>query len=241
MPPPPPHPPLSYKTSPTLHPYTLRYHPVATSAVPYTHTLCVGAAVVRLAPPAPDQGPRRRPRILLLQRSATEKALPHRWELPGGGAEPRDLDSLSSAARELWEETGLRAVHARGLVGCYQWAGLGPSEDATPVPGDQAWSLPNGRVGVIVPPVPDAAAAAGGREVTPPERRDAWRKYTYLFEVETDADGDARVVIDPEEHETFVWASEDEVRADRCGDVRLDWTSENQKLDVLKAFEMVKK
>ncbi|CCF40410.1 hypothetical protein CH063_10995, partial [Colletotrichum higginsianum] len=65
--------------------------------------------------------------------------------------------------------------------------------------------------------------------------------YTYLVEVETEAGGRADVVVDPEEHEAFVWATEDEARAGRCGDVVLDWTSENQRLDVLKAFEIAKK
>ncbi|OBR08865.1 NUDIX domain-containing protein [Colletotrichum higginsianum IMI 349063] len=241
MPPALPSRPLSYATAPSVLPYTLRFHPYApsaTSQVHHTHRLCVGAAVIS-TPTPPDKNNNSTttttttnnipPRILLLQRSAREKALPHRWELPGGAAESRDGDALAAAARELWEETGLRAARFAALVGAYQWDGAGDSAAATAVPGDQAWGLPGGGVGVA-----ESADVVASR-------RDAWRKYTYLVEVETEAGGRADVVVDPEEHEAFVWATEDEARAGRCGDVVLDWTSENQRLDVLKAFEIAKK
>ncbi|WQF83318.1 Putative NUDIX hydrolase domain-containing protein [Colletotrichum destructivum] len=241
MPPALPSRPLSYTTNPSVLPYTLRFHPYApsaTSQVHHTHRLCVGAAVIS-TPSSRDKNNNSSsnntntiipPRILLLQRSAREKALPHRWELPGGAAESRDGDALAAAARELWEETGLRAARFAALVGAYQWDGAGDSAAATAVPGDQAWGLPGGGVGVA-----ESADVVTGR------RRDAWRKYTYLVEVETEAGGGTDVVVDPEEHEAFVWATEDEARAGRCGDVVLDWTSENQRLDVLKAFEIAKK
>ncbi|TKW50194.1 hypothetical protein CTA1_6566 [Colletotrichum tanaceti] len=248
MPPAPPSPPLSYTTAPSVLPYTLRFHPytpsAAASQVRHNHRLCVGAAVISTSSSANNGNNNNNnsniiiipPRVLLLQRSALEKALPHRWELPGGAAEPRDGDALAAAARELWEETGLRAARFAALVGAYQWDGAGDSAPATAVPGDQAWCLPGGRgVGIAesVEADPRAEVVAG--------RRDAWRKYTYLVEVEVEAEAEVVVVVDPEEHEAFVWATEDEARAGRCGDVVLDWTSENQRLDVLKAFEMARK
>ncbi|KAK1986718.1 NUDIX hydrolase domain-like protein [Colletotrichum cereale] len=238
MPPAPPSPPLSYTTAPAVLPYTLRVHPHRPSPPSeprhtHTHRLCVGAAVL-----TPAQAPTPR-KILLLRRSAREKALPHRWELPGGAADsPPDPDALAAAARELWEETGLRAARFAALVGCYQWEGAGPGLVAAPVPGDQAWGLADGGVGILEA---SAAAAEGGAARG---RRDAWRKYTYLVEIETPADGAAaaaEVVIDPEEHEAFVWATEEEVRAGRCGDVVFEWTSESQRLDVLRAFEIANK
>ncbi|GKT51232.1 uncharacterized protein ColSpa_11413 [Colletotrichum spaethianum] len=256
MPPAPPSPPLSYTTAPALLPYTLRFHPynpAAAREVHHTHRLCVGAAVLS-TPPSPS--PNNPPRILLVQRSAQEKALPHRWELPGGAAESVDSDSFAAAARELWEETGLRAKRFAALVGSYQWDGAGAGVIATAVPGDQAWGLPNGGVGIVETAtagvttaraaasegaVAEAGLATGKDSHKVSKGRDAWRKYTYLVEVETAADGDVQVVIDPEEHEAFVWATEEEVRADRCGEVVLEWTSENQKLDVLKALEIAKR
>ncbi|OHE96807.1 NUDIX domain-containing protein [Colletotrichum orchidophilum] len=266
MPPSAPTPPLTYTTSPSLLPYILRFHPYippsspspSTPEVHHTHRLCVGAAV--LSTPSPSS-PRK---ILLLQRSAKEKALPHRWELPGGAAESLDQTSLAAAARELWEETGLRAARFVHLVGCYQWEGLGGGEAAAAVPGDQAWGLSRGGVGIIdvgsrggdgghsesavVGAVVEEQgnSAVGSHLGTAKDShkvfkgRDAWRKYTYLVEVETvtDGGGAVQVNIDPEEHENFVWATEEEVRADRCGDVVFEWTSEHQKLDILRAFEI---
>ncbi|TQN64477.1 hypothetical protein CSHISOI_10943 [Colletotrichum shisoi] len=225
MPPALPSRPLSYTTAPSVLPYALRFHPYApsaTSQVHHTHRLCVGAAVIS-TPSSPD-------------RSAREKALPHRWELPGGGAESRDGDALAAAARELWEETGLRAARFAALVGAA----------ATAVPGDQAWGLSGGGVGVGVGVAESVDVVV---DVVAGGRRDAWRKYTYLVEIETEAETEAGgradvvadVVVDPEEHEAFVWATEDEARAGRCGDVVLDWTSENQRLEVLRAFEIAKK
>ncbi|GJC83001.1 hypothetical protein ColLi_05839 [Colletotrichum liriopes] len=264
MPPAPPSPPLSYTTAPALLPYTLRFHPYNPSAaapdVYHTHRLCVGAAVLSL-PPSPS--PSNPPRILILRRSTQEKALPNRWELPGGAAESIDGDSLAAAARELWEETGLRAKRFVALVGSYQWEGLGAGVTATPVPGDQAWALPKGGVGIVESATAGVTTTAGAEDAGGQEAskgtvaeaglatekdshkvakgRDAWRKYTYLVEVETPADRDVEVVIDPEEHNACVWAREEEVRAGRVGDVVLEWTSETQKRDVLKAFEMAKK
>ncbi|KAK1726085.1 NUDIX hydrolase domain-like protein [Colletotrichum acutatum] len=253
MPPAAPTPPLNYTTSPSLLPYTLRFHPYnnppptssSSSSPPqevfHTHRLCVGAAVL-----SPFQTT---PKILLLQRSAKESALPHRWELPGGAAESLDANSLASAARELWEETGLRATKFVALVGCYQWEGAGAGEKAEAVAGDQAWGLSRGGVGIIeVGQLSDNGGIAEEKKkkeegtTAGDGGRDAWRKYTYLVEVETSADGggEAEVEIDPEEHDDFVWATEEEVRADRCGERVFEWTSEHQKLDVLRAFEITR-
>ncbi|KAK1596930.1 NUDIX hydrolase domain-like protein [Colletotrichum navitas] len=251
MPPAPPSPPLSYTTAPAVLPYTLRFHPYRPSSSPHhTHRLCVSAAVLAPAPAAPSTsagGAAATPRILLLRRSAREKALPHRWELPGGGADPPDRDALAAAARELWEETGLRAARFVALVGCYQWEGAGPGVPATAVPGDQGWGLADGGVGVGVVEASSAAANTKEADTMAAEAagaaagRDTWRKYTYLVEVEAAAGEEgaaAEVVVDPEEHDAFVWATEEEVRAGRCGRVVFEWTSDAQRLDVLRAFEV---
>jgi 8-oxo-dGTP pyrophosphatase MutT (NUDIX family) len=50
-----------------------------------------------------------KPRILLLQRAASD-SMPGKWEVPGGACDDSDHSILHAAARELWEEAGIKAV-----------------------------------------------------------------------------------------------------------------------------------
>ncbi|RMZ86535.1 hypothetical protein DV736_g6239, partial [Chaetothyriales sp. CBS 134916] len=53
-------------------------------------------------------------------------------------------------------------------------------------------------------------------------------------------EGQLRVKIDPKEHQNNVWASEEEVRSERMGDLELTFTSRDQKQTILQAFEIWK-
>ncbi|KAI1288551.1 NUDIX hydrolase domain-like protein [Xylaria venustula] len=55
-------------------------------------------------------------RLLLVQRAAHD-SFPLRWEVPGGTIDADGQTVLQGLARELWEETGLRARHISGRVG----------------------------------------------------------------------------------------------------------------------------
>lgn len=55
-------------------------------------------------------------RILLVQR-APHDSMPLRWEVPGGACDEEDETVLHAVARELWEESGLRAAHIGPQVG----------------------------------------------------------------------------------------------------------------------------
>ncbi|KAI0502877.1 NUDIX hydrolase domain-like protein [Xylaria bambusicola] len=55
-------------------------------------------------------------RLLLVQR-APHDSYPLRWEVPGGAADVEDETLLEAVARELWEETSLRARYISGVVG----------------------------------------------------------------------------------------------------------------------------
>ncbi|KAI1486874.1 NUDIX hydrolase domain-like protein [Biscogniauxia mediterranea] len=126
-------------------------------------------------------------KVLLVQRAPTD-SLPLLWEVPGGGCDFEDETVLHSVARELWEESGLRAQRI----------------------GDE--------LGVL-----DLFRTRRGLRV---------RKFTFLVEV----DGyDVR--LDPSEHQAFLWASEEDVRAKRCGNVEIVYTNEAQEEVIRKAFE----
>lgn len=58
----------------------------------------------------------KKPRILLLQRAASDSN-PNRWEPPGGACDDEDKSILHAAARELWEEAGLIATRIMGPIG----------------------------------------------------------------------------------------------------------------------------
>ncbi|RYP92283.1 hypothetical protein DL770_001596 [Monosporascus sp. CRB-9-2] len=62
------------------------------------------------------------PRILLLQRAPTD-SMPLRWEVPGGACDHEDETLLHAVARELWEESGLRAASIEALV--FSGSGIG--------------------------------------------------------------------------------------------------------------------
>ncbi|KAK4574973.1 hypothetical protein LTR86_000823 [Recurvomyces mirabilis] len=63
-----------------------------------------------------SESPGNEPRILLLQRAASDWR-PNKWEPPGGAYDDEDLSILHGAARELWEETGLEVFRFTAVVG----------------------------------------------------------------------------------------------------------------------------
>ncbi|KAI4264764.1 MAG: hypothetical protein L6R42_000136 [Xanthoria sp. 1 TBL-2021] len=69
------------------------------------------------------------------------------------------------------------------------------------------------------------------------------RKLNFIVEVETrDGDGGSNfeVRLRPEEHQGFVWATEEEVRACKVGDVEIGFTMPEQEAVVLDAFAVLK-
>lgn len=128
-------------------------------------------------------------RILLLQRAAHD-SMPGQWECPGGAVDPEDATILDAAMRELWEEAGLRGKRVVRFV-----------EEAG-VQGQEAGGRWEER-GLVFSFV---------------NRSGVFRRfYRVAFEVEVEGEGRPVVRLDPEEHQDYLWVSEEEVRSGRVG------------------------
>jgi 8-oxo-dGTP pyrophosphatase MutT (NUDIX family) len=138
-----------------------------------------------------DRGP---DKILLLQR-ASHDFMPNLWETPGGCVDAEDATILHGAARELWEEAGLRVTAFRTMVG-------------------------------------DAVVFGTSRT----SRGVEFVKLSFLVDVEAEADELLEVKIDPDEHQRFVWASEDECRPNRVGSLEIEFTSQAQQQTILEGL-----
>lgn len=77
-----------------------------------------------------------------------------------------------------------------------------------------------------------------------------WRKLTFLVEVAEEEEEEEEkkggrllpvVRLDPDEHDDYVWASEDEVREGRAGERVFSWISEDQRIVVLEAFALARR
>jgi 8-oxo-dGTP pyrophosphatase MutT (NUDIX family) len=61
-------------------------------------------------------------------------------------------------------------------------------------------------------------------------------KFNFLVEVEQITKGRLEVKLNPVEHQSFVWANEEEVKARKVGDVELEFTTKDLEDTVLEAF-----
>lgn len=114
-----------YNFPPSLAQYNIPLDQVIAQNAP-RNTIGVGAFVFRQLQSAQNtdtdsgdiSGGNHPRQLLLIRRSASEKAYPCMYEVPGGGAEAPPIDStlLDSVARELFEETGLTAKTILRLI-----------------------------------------------------------------------------------------------------------------------------
>ncbi|KAI8960378.1 NUDIX hydrolase domain-like protein [Daldinia sp. FL1419] len=127
-------------------------------------------------------------KLLVVQRAAHD-SFPLLWEVPGGACDYEDESLLHAVARELWEESGLRAKSIVAAVG----------------------------EGISIP-------YRGNRLMF---------KCSFLTEVEH-----YDVKLDPNEHQAFLWVTEEEARAGKCGDVEFKYTTKEQQCIVYEAFKL---
>ncbi|KAF9883019.1 hypothetical protein FE257_004332 [Aspergillus nanangensis] len=187
----------SFTSPPHLTDFTLPL-PAFSATRPQLKAVVVGGLIFSRTQPS-EETPTAEPRVLLLQRAATD-SFPGRWEGPGGLSEHTDASVLAGTAREVFEESGLHVRNVVDLVAVDEWT-----------------HAKSGQIGKAA-------------------------KFTFLVEVE-----EARVVgwedgivLDPSEHQAFVWATESEVRQSVEGkDTRFSFVGMNGE-NLLTAFQLVK-
>ncbi|KAF1361215.1 hypothetical protein EJ07DRAFT_164777 [Lizonia empirigonia] len=151
-------------------------------------------------------------KLLLVQRAKEEKAFPNVWEIPGGKMDDTDETILHAAARELKEETGLTATRAVRKVTQFTFS------DGRKNRPTKTWLK-----------VRCCASTARMKHA------DGGPRLIFQFEVE---DADA-VVVDPVEHQDYLWASEEEVVNHVTGrSTRLEYMSQESKEVKLEAFRV---
>ena len=66
------------------------------------------------------------------------------------------------------------------------------------------------------------------------------RKFSFLVDVETGAHGQIDITLDRNEHQNYVWATEEEIKALKANDIRLEFATTMQKQTVLQVFEVLR-
>ncbi|KAK7921375.1 hypothetical protein PG985_009397 [Apiospora marii] len=161
------------------------------------------------------QGQEKSRQILLVQRSRHDYG-GLCWEIPGGSCDPHDTSILDAAARELFEESGLRARRFVAVVDQqrHEWVDRG-----------EVWR----KLTFIV-----EAEADGDDDVEfSGEERDE------VEESNGRRSPPLRVRLDPEEHEDFVWASREDLVAGGVGERTFTWIQDEQRQVILRAFDIV--
>ena len=65
-------------------------------------------------------------------------------------------------------------------------------------------------------------------------------KFNFLVEAQLGEDGSLNVKLDPNEHQDYVWATEEEVKSKKVGDIELKFTADDQEKVILEAFRVRK-
>ncbi|EAA29010.1 hypothetical protein GE21DRAFT_3811 [Neurospora crassa] len=158
-------------------------------------------------------------RILLLQR-APHDSMPLRWEIPGGACDPEDESFLHGVAREMWEEAGLLPKRMVCQVG----------GQAKP----QVFLTRSGKVVMKISVEVDIDEGSDAEEKMDGNVDGKWKSLP-------------KVVMDPNEHVRFVWATEEECKAERMmvegeggetEELKLNFTHKEQRETILEGFEI---
>ncbi|CEL05730.1 hypothetical protein ASPCAL06845 [Aspergillus calidoustus] len=201
---------FNYTVAPHLEEFNLPFAAFRATKPQYTHF--IGGGLIFSRSPSLPRG-RDRPlddssdtlRVLLLQR-ALHDAYPGAWEGPGGSCEDEDETLLYGVAREVFEESGLRVSRFVELVATDEWVKVKPDQVIRAKKYTFLVEIEEG-----VPAVPDSITGTGdeGKEGdgVPADKLAHGNVDSGLARRWEDL-----VVLDPEEHRDFEWATEEEVR-----------------------------
>ncbi|CAD6567318.1 MAG: hypothetical protein ASARMPREDX12_000209 [Alectoria sarmentosa] len=151
------------------------------------------------------------PRLLIVQRAASERGFPTRWEVPGGGCEVSDPTILHSLARETFEETGLRLTRFRRQVGSGEEfvTGYGARE--------KRWCKLSFEIEVAEIEGDDMSCGRSGGQERVAAKADVGPKGVDAVDGVLEAEGvnGASITLDPAEHQAYAWVTEKEIREDK--------------------------
>ncbi|KAF7596908.1 hypothetical protein BBP40_011953 [Aspergillus hancockii] len=186
---------LTFTIPPHLNEYNVPLSTFTTSNPQWTNFVVGGLVFSRSSPEKSkgDESEEGQPRVLLLQRALTD-SLPGYWEGPGGGCEDTDETILAAVAREVVEESGLHVSRIVDLVGIEPWS-----------------KQKNGTMFHVVKFsfLVEVHEADGVFEEDDGEKQGEKRVEVEGAVIQRWED---RVRLEPSEHSTYEWATEEEVR-----------------------------
>lgn len=148
-------------------------------------------------------------KVLLIQRARHDSG-GLSWETPGGATDAEDPSILHGCVRELWEEAGLRGRFVRRIVSGFE-------------EGDDAGE--------------DLSGGLKGRVFTSWRRKLIFCFFTFVVDLKLEEMSEG-IKLDPNEHEDYVWASEEEVEAGKVGDKDIPLTHEAQRALIREAYRL---
>ena len=188
--------------------------------------LAVGAFIFSISNVASLSNP---PRLLQVQRSASERAFPNLWEVPGGSSELTDPTILHSVAREVFEETGLHLTRFIRQIGSGSEFVTGPKSRP------KRWlklhfEIEVAEIGIaLIQGLSSCNFGRDGQE-SATEQQENPRNVFSSTSIE--------ICLDPMEHQDYRWVSEDDVEAARYNEESHKLVSDDQKRVALQAFRM---
>ena len=166
----------------------------------------------------------RQPRILIVQRAAHESSYANFWEVPGGSSDARDPTILHSLAREVFEESGLKMNKVLRQIGDVLEFTTG-------------WGSKQKRWAKLSFEIEVAEITDQGAHSSSIAHQDAYSAcQNQAHDVAQMPKGkklEVAVTIDPNEHQSFAWATLEDLRTNRYA-----ITTREQRDLIFHAFEL---